>query len=37
MIEHALPWTTNLDQLAWAASEFAVLLVALGWWFKWTR
>ena len=26
MIDKQIPWTTNLDQLAWSVAEFAVVL-----------
>jgi hypothetical protein len=29
MIEHAPPWTTNLDQLAWSAAELAAVLMLI--------
>jgi hypothetical protein len=29
MIEHAQSWTTNLDQLAWAVAEWAIVLAVI--------
>ena len=29
MIEKQIPWTTNLDQLGWAALEFAIILIVI--------
>lgn len=37
MIEHALPWTTNLDQLAWSLGEFVLLVVGIVWFVRWVR